>query len=450
MMADYRAQQQPYASGDDRQPTRIKSFFRQNQNNPARKILVPLVSICLLALYFYGLLLRDVGSGVHVLRDNINSNVKEGTAPIYSTVGEGSSSSVEALLEPRSLADVTIANAEVAWKHQMDHQNYLRRKAEMKEKQWKVKEEEALRLARLQNENDTMILDADADADEINATTEQAKVILLKLPNATNMDEAERKEYVKRLTKLSSPARRTPQRRKFGKGESGGGDDLGFLPVLLLISLMTLFRVCISVAIGNAAGGIDALADSDGEDDTTNNTTTAGRSRGGLSSFMSSFGGGADAARLRRRARVARANRQFQRFVDRLNAERVANGERPISADTMRHLVNARDFSGNDYDRLSSFVEENGPAIGSIFSVIGATETEINRCPSRTLKAGDDLLRSSGSSDQRQTCSICLEQYQTGETVRTIPCFHTFHQKCIDPWLATRAECPICKHSAIG
>jgi hypothetical protein len=40
-------------------------------------------------------------------------------------------------------------------------------------------------------------------------------------------------------------------------------------------------------------------------------------------------------------------------------------------------------------------------------------------------------------------CAICLEYFQVGEMVWTIPCFHLFHKACIDPWLATKAICPV-------
>ena len=79
---------------------------------------------------------------------------------------------------------------------------------------------------------------------------------------------------------------------------------------------------------------------------------------------------------------------------------------------------------------------------------MGATAAEIGRLPTRTVgetqQGDDDLLR------ENSTCPVCLERYAVGEVVRTIPCFHTFHSTCIDPWLAQRAECPVCKHSAIG
>jgi hypothetical protein len=66
------------------------------------------------------------------------------------------------------------------------------------------------------------------------------------------------------------------------------------------------------------------------------------------------------------------------------------------------------------------------------------------------LQADDELLVSENHHGGRNQCSICLEAFQEHDTVRTIPCFHTFHKNCIDPWLSQRPLCPVCKYSAIG
>ncbi|KAL6581087.1 E3 ubiquitin-protein ligase sdir1 [Orobanche minor] len=51
--------------------------------------------------------------------------------------------------------------------------------------------------------------------------------------------------------------------------------------------------------------------------------------------------------------------------------------------------------------------------------------------------SGDDL-----------TCSVCLEQVNDGELIRSLPCLHQFHVNCIDPWLRQQGTCPVCKFSA--
>jgi hypothetical protein len=43
-------------------------------------------------------------------------------------------------------------------------------------------------------------------------------------------------------------------------------------------------------------------------------------------------------------------------------------------------------------------------------------------------------------------CSICTEDFQTGEDQRVLPCDHKFHPACIDPWLLNvSGTCPLCR-----
>ena len=49
-----------------------------------------------------------------------------------------------------------------------------------------------------------------------------------------------------------------------------------------------------------------------------------------------------------------------------------------------------------------------------------------------------------GARDEELSCSICTEDFTTGEEVRVLPCQHKYHPACIDPWLLNMSgTCPL-------
>ncbi|XP_014254821.1 E3 ubiquitin-protein ligase RNF13-like isoform X2 [Cimex lectularius] len=53
--------------------------------------------------------------------------------------------------------------------------------------------------------------------------------------------------------------------------------------------------------------------------------------------------------------------------------------------------------------------------------------------------------------DPYETCAICLDDFIEGEKLRILPCSHSYHCKCIDPWLTrNRRVCPMCKRRVFG
>lgn len=81
----------------------------------------------------------------------------------------------------------------------------------------------------------------------------------------------------------------------------------------------------------------------------------------------------------------------------------------------------------------------------------GLPSSDINRLPTR--KYVHPNSGASGSSSEvthkrtelNKECQVCLTDYETGDTLRILPCFHEFHTPCIDPWLSINHTCPVCR-----
>ncbi|XP_058110981.1 RING-H2 finger protein ATL52-like [Magnolia sinica] len=56
---------------------------------------------------------------------------------------------------------------------------------------------------------------------------------------------------------------------------------------------------------------------------------------------------------------------------------------------------------------------------------------------------GEEGLASKGDDG---TCAVCLSEFKDGESLRLLPeCMHSFHVPCIDTWLESHSNCPLCR-----
>lgn len=78
--------------------------------------------------------------------------------------------------------------------------------------------------------------------------------------------------------------------------------------------------------------------------------------------------------------------------------------------------------------------------------VLGLDKLTIESYPMTVLGESKRLPKPSDS-----TCAICLSEYKTNDTLRTVPeCNHYFHSNCIDEWLKLNATCPVCRNLPEG
>ncbi|XP_019172420.1 PREDICTED: NEP1-interacting protein-like 1 [Ipomoea nil] len=72
----------------------------------------------------------------------------------------------------------------------------------------------------------------------------------------------------------------------------------------------------------------------------------------------------------------------------------------------------------------------------------GLPGDSVERIPKIVISSDDNA----DASGERVSCSVCLQDFQAGETVRSLPhCHHMFHLPCIDPWLLRHGSCPLCR-----
>ncbi|KAF8093464.1 hypothetical protein N665_0383s0092 [Sinapis alba] len=91
-------------------------------------------------------------------------------------------------------------------------------------------------------------------------------------------------------------------------------------------------------------------------------------------------------------------------------------------------------LDANYEEDLSSLFETGGSK--------GLAGDLVEKIPKLTITGNNNT----DASQNRVSCSVCLQDFQLGETVRSLPhCHHMFHLPCIDNWLLRHGSCPMCR-----
>jgi len=60
------------------------------------------------------------------------------------------------------------------------------------------------------------------------------------------------------------------------------------------------------------------------------------------------------------------------------------------------------------------------------------------------LEEGGLLMKS--LEEEEPSCSICLCEYENGDTVTKLPCNHIYHESCLSSWTDSHVRCPLCNY----
>ncbi|VVA98161.1 unnamed protein product [Arabis nemorensis] len=91
----------------------------------------------------------------------------------------------------------------------------------------------------------------------------------------------------------------------------------------------------------------------------------------------------------------------------------------------------------------------------SSYSPYGLDDSVIKTLPlflySAAACTGKSVSTATPAGKNSADCAVCLLEFEEGDYVRTLPlCFHAFHLECIDEWLRSHPNCPLCRTAILG
>ncbi|NXV58927.1 RNF6 ligase, partial [Molothrus ater] len=163
------------------------------------------------------------------------------------------------------------------------------------------------------------------------------------------------------------------------------------------------------------------------------------------------------------------SNSEVQRgghhLADAQNNSSTANGSDPSGVlSRNRHAVDGSQRSGRNHENQDSRqsqdannLVENGtlPILRLAHFFLLNEDDDDDRLRGLTKEQIDNLsTRNYGDvhteNEWSKTCSVCINEYATGNKLRQLPCTHEFHIHCIDRWLSENSTCPICRQPVLG
>jgi hypothetical protein len=102
----------------------------------------------------------------------------------------------------------------------------------------------------------------------------------------------------------------------------------------------------------------------------------------------------------------------------------------------MHELLNVLMRTQDEADLQAAMQQSSEEAYSGGFSVPPVDEAVLNQATTISVFSFGDA---------KGQCSICLCEFEEGDTLRTMECSHCFHMGCVDQWLVQSGQCPVCK-----
>ncbi|RPA96489.1 hypothetical protein L873DRAFT_1694515 [Choiromyces venosus 120613-1] len=153
------------------------------------------------------------------------------------------------------------------------------------------------------------------------------------------------------------------------------------------------------------------------------------------------------------RPRQSRAKGLARAVLDTLPIVRFggAKEEVGIKSDTELQESTRRASDTEEEERSTSHIPTS-QAISAAGTLAAAPRSNTPASATTTL-GGEEAAKEIGTGGsqveldvEQVRCPVCQEDFEQGQDLRVLPCRHSFHPDCIDPWLLNVAgSCPLCR-----
>lgn len=110
---------------------------------------------------------------------------------------------------------------------------------------------------------------------------------------------------------------------------------------------------------------------------------------------------------------------------------------KPADTEMQTDSITSRVSGGDDGKRKST--------ASSVESRTNDDDVDIAATTPVSVRDVEEPEMSTAEMDPSQLqCPVCMEDFESGQDLRVLPCHHSFHPDCIDPWLLNVAgSCPL-------
>ncbi|KMZ64593.1 RING finger protein [Zostera marina] len=118
-----------------------------------------------------------------------------------------------------------------------------------------------------------------------------------------------------------------------------------------------------------------------------------------------------------------------------------------------RLALSSTDFE-QEFGSMAASPSINHPGAAEYYYYYSSGASSANYYFSSPYGLGESVIKalpvtifsSSKGKNIYRDCAVCLLDFEDDDTLRTLPiCSHVFHMDCIDVWLRSHANCPLCR-----